>query len=79
MQLYLHESDTSILQPVRKLEGFQRVSLQAGQSQTVKFKLNRHNFGFYNNNGKFVVEPGPFDVWVGDSSDGGVHDTFTLR
>ncbi len=79
VQLYLHESDTSILQPVRKLEGFQRVSLQAGQSQTVKFKLNRQNFGFYNNNGKFVVEPGPFDVWVGDSSDGGVHDTFTLR
>ena len=38
-QLYLHESDTSILQPVRKLEGFQRVTLAPGQSQTVTFTL----------------------------------------
>ena len=79
VQLYLHESDTTLLQPVRKLEGFKRVSLQPGQSETVKFTLNRQNFGFYDNNGKFVVEPGPFDVWVGDSSDGGMHATFNLH
>jgi beta-glucosidase len=78
-QLYLHEDDTSILQPVRKLEGFKRVSLQPGQSQTVKFTLNRQNFGFYDNNGKFVVEPGPFNVWVGDSSVGGLNAQFTLH
>jgi beta-glucosidase len=78
-QLYLHEDDTSILQPVRKLEGFTRVSLRPGQSQTVKFTLNRQNFGFYDNNGKFVVEPGPFNVWVGDSSVGGLNAQFTLH
>ena len=78
-QLYLHEDDTSILQPVRKLEGFKRVSLKPGQSQTVKFTLNRQNFGFYDNNGKFVVEPGPFNVWVGDSSVGGLNAQFTLH
>ena len=81
MQLYLHESDTTILQPVEKLEGFKRVSLPPGQSQTVTFTLGPRNLGYYNNNGQFVVEPGTFDLWVGDSStaDTGTPTTFTLR
>ncbi len=78
VQLYLHENYTSILQPVRKLEGFERVSLSPGQTKTVTFKLDRQNFGFYNEQGQFVVEPGPFDVWVGDSSVGGLHGTFNV-
>jgi beta-glucosidase len=78
-QLYLHESDTSILQPVRKLEGFQRVTLNPGQSQTVTFTLSRQNLGFYNDQGQFTTEPGTFDVWVGDSSVGGLHSTFSVQ
>ncbi len=80
-QLYIHESDTTILQPVEKLEGFQRVTLAPGQSQTVTFTLGPHNLGYYNNNGQFVVQPGPFKLWVGDSStaDTGAPTTFTLR
>jgi beta-glucosidase len=79
VQLYLHESYTSILQPVRKLEGFQRVTLAPNQTKTVTFTLARQNLGFYNEQGQFVTEPGPFDLWVGDSSVGGQHTTFTLR
>jgi len=79
VQLYLHESDTSILQPVRKLEGFQRVELAPGESKMVTFTLGAQNLGFYNEQGQFVTEPGPFDLWVGDSSVGGQHTTFTLQ
>jgi beta-glucosidase len=78
VQLYLHESDTSILQPVQKLEGFQRVELAPGQTKTVTFTLGPQNLGFYNEQGQFTVEPGPFDLWVGDSSVGGLHTTFNL-
>jgi beta-glucosidase len=84
VQLYLHESDTTLLQPVKKLEGFQRVTLAPGQTKTVTFTLGPQNLGFYNNQGKFVVEPGPFNLWVGDSSVGtglnspGLQSTFTL-
>jgi beta-glucosidase len=84
VQLYLHESDTTILQPVKKLEGFQRVTLAPGQSKTVTFTLGPQNLGFYNEQGQFVVEPGPFDLWVGDSSVGtgltgpGLHTMITL-
>jgi beta-glucosidase len=79
VQLYLHESDTSILQPVRKLEGFQRVELAPGQTQTVTFTLGPQNLGFYNEQGQFTVEPGPFQLWVGDSSVGGQSTTFNLQ
>jgi len=79
-QLYIHESDTTILQPVEKLEGFQRVTLDPGKSQTVTFTLGPQNLGYYNNNGQFEVQAGTFDVWVGDSStaDTGTPTTFTL-
>jgi beta-glucosidase len=78
-QLYIHESDTSILQPVRRLEGFQRVTLKPGQTRTVTFQLDSQQLGFYNGQSQFVVEPGPFDVWVGDSSVGGLHSQFTVQ
>jgi beta-glucosidase len=78
-QLYIHESDTSILQPVRRLDGFQRVTLAPGQKQTVTFTLSPQNLGFYNEQGQFAVEPGPFDVWVGDSSVGGLQSNFEVH
>jgi beta-glucosidase len=80
IQLYLHQDDTSILQPVRKLEGFQRVTLPGGHSTTVTFTLGRQNFGFYNDQGQFVIEPGQskFHLWAGDSSVGGNETTFSV-
>jgi beta-glucosidase len=69
---------------VKKLEGFQRVTLAPGQTKTVTFTLGPQCLGFYNNQGKFVIEPGPFNVSVGDSSVGtglsspALQSTFTL-
>jgi beta-glucosidase len=77
-QLYIHEDGTSILQPVRRLEGFQRVTLQPGQTKTVTFTLGRDQIGFYNNSGQFEVDPGTVDVYVGDSSTGGLQSQFTV-
>jgi beta-glucosidase len=78
VQLYLHQDFTSILQPVRKLEGFQRVTLDPHQTKTVTFTLKRSNFGFYDDQGNFVVEPGQIHLWASDSSDGGNTATFTV-
>ena len=79
VQLYIHDQVASILQPVRRLDGFQRVSLKPGQTQKVTFRLGPANLGFYNDQGQFTVEPGGFDVYVGDSSVGGLHGQFTVR
>jgi beta-glucosidase len=78
-QLYIHQDGTTILQPVRRLEGFQRVTLAPGQVKTVTFTLGRNEIGFYNNLGQFEVDPGTVDVYLGDSSTGGLQGQFTVQ
>jgi beta-glucosidase len=68
VQLYIHDPVASISQPVRRLRGFERVTLAPGESRTVTFHLDASDFGFYDNRGRFVVEPGRIDVYAGDSS-----------
>ena len=68
VQLYLGDPVASISQPVRRLRGFQRVTLAPGESRPVSFTLDRSDFGFYDNSGRFVVEPGRIDVYAGNSS-----------
>ena len=63
-QLYINDPVASISQPVRRLRGFQRVTLDPGQKQTVSFNLDKSDFGFYDNRGRFVVEPGRIDVYA---------------
>ena len=67
-QLYIHDRVASISQPVRRLRGFERVTLKAGQTKTVRWKLDRDDVGFYDNRGRFVVENGRIDVYVGNTS-----------
>ncbi|HYY79756.1 MAG TPA: hypothetical protein VFD04_11310 [Actinomycetes bacterium] len=40
--------------------------------------MDASDVGFYDNSGRFVVEPGAIDVYAGDSSSGGLHDSFTV-
>lgn len=78
-QHYIHEDGTSILQAVRRLDGFQRVTLAPGQTKSVTFTLGPDEIGFYNNFGQFEVDPGTVDVYVGDSSTGGLQGQFTVH
>ncbi|MEP7054127.1 MAG: beta-glucosidase BglX [Actinomycetota bacterium] len=78
VQLYIHDPVASLSQPVRRLRGFQRVTLNPGEKKTVTFTLNSSDFGFYDNGGKFVVEPGRIDVYAGDSSAADMTKSFTV-
>ncbi|QKW54171.1 glycoside hydrolase family 3 N-terminal domain-containing protein [Streptomyces buecherae] len=70
VQLYVHDPVASITQPVRRLRGFRRVSLEPGQSRPVRFSLGADDLGFWTNDsaGRFVVEPGTVEVYVGGDS-----------
>jgi len=68
VQLYIRDRVGSVTRPVQELKGFEKIMLKSGESQTVKFTLTDKELGFYNNQGKFVVESGAFDVMVGGSS-----------
>jgi beta-glucosidase len=50
------------------------VSLEAGQSQTVTFKLRREDLSFIGADNKPVVEPGEFEVRIG-----GLTQKFTVK
>ena len=78
VQLYLSDPVASISQPVRRLRGFQRVTLQPGASRTVTFTLDRSDWGFYDNRGKFVVETGRIDLYAGSSSAATMTKSFTI-
>jgi beta-glucosidase len=79
-QLYIHDPVASISQPVRRLRGFDRVTLDPGQTTTVTWTLDRSDVGFYDNSGRFVVEPGRIDVFAGDSSSASdLTDSFTVN
>ena len=78
VQLYLHDPVASLSQPVRRLRGFARVSLRPGQSRQVRFTIDKDDFGFYDNDGRFVVEPGTIDLFAGDSSQATLTKSFTV-
>ncbi|MFE5050634.1 glycoside hydrolase family 3 N-terminal domain-containing protein [Streptomyces sp. NPDC056637] len=79
VQLYVHDVAASVAQPVRRLRGFERVTLAPGASTTVTFHLGTDDLGFWTNDraGTFTVEPGRFDLYTGTSSE--TEDRATLR
>ncbi|HEV2700931.1 MAG TPA: glycoside hydrolase family 3 N-terminal domain-containing protein [Steroidobacteraceae bacterium] len=68
VQLYVHETVASVTQPVKQLKAFRRVTLAPGQSTTVRFTLDRTAFDLWDEHMKRVIEPGTFEIMVGDSS-----------
>jgi beta-glucosidase len=53
---------------VKELKGFRRIVLEPGETRTVTFDITPELLGFYDVNMKFVVEPGDFEIMVGNSS-----------
>ncbi|WFC40514.1 beta-glucosidase BglX [Pseudoxanthomonas sp. SE1] len=69
VQLYVRDDVASVTRPVKQLRGFQRVSLQPGESKTLTFTLGFDDLAMYDARMQQVVEPGTFTVFVGGSSD----------
>jgi len=73
-QVYVHQRSGSASRPARELKGFRRVTLKAGETQTLKFSLGKEELEFWTPQlRKWVVEPGAFDVWVGEDSTASLH------
>ena len=79
VELYTHQQAGSASRPVRELKGFSRVHLAAGETRTVRFTVGPKELQFWTPATKqWVVEPGAFDVWVGDSSTASLHAEFQV-
>jgi beta-glucosidase len=69
VQLYVHQEKSSVKVPAKELRGFQRISLQPGEKQTVTFTLPAAKLAIWDETAHgFVVQPGVFDVMIGASS-----------
>jgi beta-glucosidase len=68
VQLYLRDSISSVTRPVMELKGFQRVSLKPGESKTITFTVPVKLLAFYDRDMRYVVEPGTFEVMIGNSA-----------
>lgn len=79
VQLYLNDAAASIVRPIKELKGFELVELKKGETKTIQFTLTDAALGFYNNDGKFLVESGLFNVMVGWNSTEGLTTKFELK
>ena len=77
-QLYVRDDAATVTRPVRELRGFQRVTLQPGETKTLRFQLEPNDLAMYDLNMRRVVEPGSFTVWVGGSSAATLEGRFTI-
>ncbi|HEY7958929.1 MAG TPA: glycoside hydrolase family 3 N-terminal domain-containing protein [Sphingomicrobium sp.] len=78
-QLYIHDRVASITQPIRELKAFRKLALAPGQSEVVRFTLRPSDLAFIGRDGRWVTEPGSFEVWIAPSAESdGVHGTFDL-
>jgi beta-glucosidase len=70
VQLYITDEKASTPRPLRQLEGFKRVHLNAGESKTVEFILKAEQFSMINKGDIRVIEPGWFTVAAGGKQPG---------
>ncbi|MCU0398177.1 MAG: beta-glucosidase BglX [Cyclobacteriaceae bacterium] len=79
VQLYIRDLVGSVTRPVKELKAFRKITLKAGEKQTVSFTLSKNDLSFYNSDLNFVAEPGDFEVFVGGDSQNVKKTTFTLK
>jgi len=68
VQLYIRDDVSSVTRPLLELKGFQRVTLEPGESRSVSFDIKPTDLWFYNTQMKRVVEPGTFTIFAGPNS-----------
>ncbi|MDD1063642.1 glycoside hydrolase family 3 C-terminal domain-containing protein [Streptomyces cocklensis] len=68
VQLYLHDPVASVVQPVQRLVGYQRVHLAPGQSARVEVAVPADLASFTGRGGRRIVEPGELELRLGASS-----------
>jgi beta-glucosidase len=69
VQLYVRDEVSSVARPFQQLVGFERVEIEAGATRQVEFVVHPSRLAFYDQQMRFVVEPGEFTFSVGGASD----------
>ena len=68
VQMYIRDRVSSVSRPVKELKGFQKVWLEPGEQKTVAIDITPNALAFCDVAMEYVVEPGEFEIKVGNSS-----------
>ena len=68
VQFYMNDIYSSVTTPIKELRGFERVTLNPGESKKVVVKIPVSSFALVDSRCKYLVEPGEFEIMVGSSS-----------
>jgi beta-glucosidase len=68
VQMYIRDRISSVTRPVKELKGFQKVFLAPGETKAVSLDITPDLLAFYDLHMDYVVEPGEFEIKVGNSS-----------
>jgi beta-glucosidase len=72
VQLYISDKTTLIVRPLKELKSFERVTLDPGQSKTIRFIIDPSMLSFWDGSLNFSVKPGEFEIMTGKSSAQGI-------
>ena len=68
VQLYISDPVASVSRSIKDLKGFQKISLNPGETKDVEFKITPEELKFFNSDLKYDWEPGEFIVQIGTNS-----------
>ena len=64
--VFVRDLVASVTRPVRELKSFVRLSLAPGETKTVHIEIPAAALALWDQDMKEVVEPGEFELWVGE-------------
>lgn len=67
VQLYIRDKVASVMRPIKELKAFEKPFIKIGETVELQFELGYNQLGFYDKNGVYNVEPGEFDVFIGEN------------
>jgi beta-glucosidase len=68
VQLYIRDKFSSVTRPVKELKGFEKINLKPGEITRISLPITPDSLAFTNIDMKYTVEPGEFEIMVGNSS-----------
>ncbi len=64
VQLYIHDTLSSVSTPVKELKGFEKISLQIGEKKRAQFKLTSEDLSLLDRHMEWKVEPELLKLWL---------------
>lgn len=79
VQMYIRDEVSSVTRPMKELKGFERISLEKGETKTVTFTIDKEKLQFFDLSMNRAVEPGEFNIMVGPNSQELATKTLTIK